>query len=321
MEGNGDRLGFPGGLWASLSASKRRRRWRKNDKRGNDRMSGADELLGLEGVATLVTGAGAGIAKATALAYAKAGARIACADIDPQAAAAIAAEIVSGGGEAIALHADVTNPKDVHRMVTEAEARFGPLEVAVNVVGGFGGAKPTPFMDITPEEWETPIRRNLTATMLCCQAQGIAMARSGTRGRIVNFASTSGVAGSPSIVHYGAANAAVIHLTKSVALEYAAYGIRVNCVVPGTHWTAAVQNQVDDPVRGAQMRAFFERTAASNPMGRLGEPAETAGAALFLGSRLSDYMTGHVVVSDGGIVNTTARGAIVEDQRPTALTR
>ena len=206
-----------------------------------------------------------------------------CVDIIQPSAAATAAEIVSNGGEAIALHADVTNPDDVRRMVTNAEAQLGPLEVAVNVVGGFGGAKPTPFMDITPEEWETPIRRNLTATMLCCQAEGIAMARSGTKGRIINFGSTSGVAGSPSIVHYGAANAAVIHLTKSVALEYVDYGIRVNCVVPGTHWTPAVQRQVDDPVRGEQMRAYFERSAAANPMGRLGGVDETAGAALFPG--------------------------------------
>jgi NAD(P)-dependent dehydrogenase (short-subunit alcohol dehydrogenase family) len=204
-------------------------------------------------------------------------------------------------------------------MVAAVEDRLGPLEVAVNVVGGFGGARPRPFMDMPLDEWEMPLRINLTGTMLCCQAEGIAMARRGTKGRIVNFASSSGIAGSPSIVHYGAAKAAVMHLTKSVALEYADYDIRVNCVVPGTHWTAGIERQANDPENGARIRAFSQRVREQTPLKRMGETWETAGVALFLGSKLSSYMTGHIVVSDGGVVHTTARGGVSEGMTPKAL--
>lgn len=282
-------------------------------------MSGADELLGLNDVVVLVTGAGSGLAKATALLYAQAGARVAAADIDAQAAANTAAEIAEQGGEAIVLQADVTKPDQVSRMVAEVERRLGPLEVAVNVVGSFGGVKPKAFLDVPLDEWEIPIRMNLTSTMLCCQAEGLAMARSGAHGRIVNFSSSSGIAASPTIVHYGAANAAVIHLTKSVALELAEYGIRVNCVVPGTHWTAGIERQANDPENGARIRAFAERVRKETPLKRMGETWETAGAALYLGSRLSSYMTGHVVISDGGILHTTARGGVSEGLKPAAL--
>jgi NAD(P)-dependent dehydrogenase (short-subunit alcohol dehydrogenase family) len=282
-------------------------------------MRGADELLGLKDAVVLITGAGSGLAKATALLYAQAGARVAAVDINEAAAAETAAEIAENGGTAISLKADVTAPQDVTRMVAEVERRFGALEVAVNVVGSFGGVKPKAFLDVPLEEWEIPIRMNLTSTMLCCQAEGLAMARSGVQGRIVNFSSSSGIAASPSIVHYGAANAAVIHLTKSVALELADYGIRVNCVVPGTHWTPGIERQANDPENGARIRAFAERVRQQTPLKRMGEPWETAGAALFLGSKLSSYVTGHVVISDGGILHTTARGGVSEGLKPIAL--
>jgi NAD(P)-dependent dehydrogenase (short-subunit alcohol dehydrogenase family) len=282
-------------------------------------MSGADELLGLQDAVTLVTGSGSGIGKATALLYAQAGARVACCDINEAAAQATVEEIAGKGGRAIAIGVDITRLESVRAMVAAVEDRLGPLEVAVNVVGGFGGARPRPFMDMPLDEWEMPLRINLTGTMLCCQAEGIAMARRGTKGRIVNFASSSGIAGSPSIVHYGAAKAAVMHLTKSVALEYADYDIRVNCVVPGTHWTAGIERQANDPENGARIRAFSQRVREQTPLKRMGETWETAGVALFLGSKLSSYMTGHIVVSDGGVVHTTARGGVSEGMTPKAL--
>jgi NAD(P)-dependent dehydrogenase (short-subunit alcohol dehydrogenase family) len=283
------------------------------------RMNHEHELLGLDGTVTLVTGAGSGIGKATALLYARAGAAVACCDINRVASEETASEIAADGGRAAALSVDVTSKDSVQAMVAAVESTLGPLEVAVNVVGGFGGARPRPFMDMSLEEWEMPIRVNLTGTMLCCQAEGIAMARRGGPGRIVNFASSSGVTAAPTIVHYGAAKAAVIHLTKSVALEYADYGIRVNCVVPGTHWTAGIERQANDPENGARIRAFADQVRRQTPMRRMGDTWETAGAALFLGSRLSSYMTGHIVVSDGGILHTTARGSVSEGMTPKVL--
>jgi NAD(P)-dependent dehydrogenase (short-subunit alcohol dehydrogenase family) len=280
-------------------------------------MADAD-LLGLKGAVTLVTGAGSGIGKATALLYAEAGALVACCGVIEADEAATAAEITAKGGRAIHVNADVRDLGQVRAMVAEVEARLGPLEVAVNVVGGLSGQRPKPFMDLTMEDWDAPVRNNLTSTMLCCQAEGIAMARRGTKGRIVNFASSSGVTAAPTMVHYGAAKAGVIHLTKSVALEYAPYGIRVNCVVPGTHLTPSLERQMADP-ENEGMRTFLDRVRESTPLGRMGEARETAGAALFLGSKLSAYMTGHIVVSDGGILHTSARGTVSEGLTPRAL--
>jgi NAD(P)-dependent dehydrogenase (short-subunit alcohol dehydrogenase family) len=278
-----------------------------------------EDILGLRNVVTLVTGAGSGIGKAVALIYAQAGAQVACCGAVEDAEAATAAQITAAGGRAIHMRTDVTRQDEVRAMVAAVEARLGPLEVAVNVVGGLAGQRPKPFMDLTLEDWEIPVRNNLTSTMLCCQAEGIAMARRGTRGRIVNFASASGIAGAAHMAHYGAAKAAVIHLTKTVALEYAAYGIRVNCVVPGAHMTPSVERQAADPQTGAAMREFLERANRMTPMGRMGEAWETAGTALFLGSRLSSFMTGHSVVSDGGALIANARGGVAEGLTPKAL--
>jgi NAD(P)-dependent dehydrogenase (short-subunit alcohol dehydrogenase family) len=282
-------------------------------------MTSESELLGLEGAVTIVTGAGSGIGKAVAMIYAQAGAQVACCGAIEEAEAQTAAEITAAGGRAIHLRADVTRKDDVIAMVAEVEKRLGALEVAVNVVGGLAGQRPTPFMDMTLEDWEIPVRNNLTSTMLCCQAEGIAMARRGTKGRIVNFASSSGIAAAPHMAHYGASKAAVIHLTKTVAMEYADYGIRVNCVVPGAHMTPSVERQSRDPVTGEAMRAFLDRANRMTPMGRMGEAWETAGTALFLGSRLSSYMTGHIVVSDGGVLIANARGGVAEGMKPKAL--
>lgn len=282
-------------------------------------MSSENELLGLNDAVTLVTGAGSGIGKAVALIYAQAGARVACCGAIEEAEAATAAEITAAGGQAIHMRTDVTTKGDVLAMVAEVEARLGPLEVAINVVGGLAGQRPTPFMDMTQEDWEIPVRANLTSTMLCCQAEGIAMARAGTRGRIINFASASGIAAAPHMAHYGAAKAALIHLTKTLAMEYADYGIRVNCVVPGAHMTPSVERQSRDPATGEAMRAFLERANRMTPMGRMGEAWETAGTALFLGSRLSSYMTGHIVMSEGGALIASARGGVAEGLKPKAL--
>jgi NAD(P)-dependent dehydrogenase (short-subunit alcohol dehydrogenase family) len=282
-------------------------------------MTSERELLGLDGAVTLVTGAGSGIGKAVALIYGQAGAQVACCGAIEEAEAETAAEIVAAGGRAIHMRTEVTRQDEVRALVAEVEERLGPLEVAVNVVGGLAGQRPTPFMDMTLEDWDIPVRNNLTSTMLCCQAEGIAMARRGTKGRIINFASASGIAAAPHMAHYGAAKAAVIHLTKTLAMEYADYGIRVNCVVPGAHMTPSVARQASDPATGEAMRAFLDRANRMTPMGRMGEAWETAGAALFLGSRLSSYMTGHIVVSDGGALIASARGGVAEGLKPKAL--
>lgn len=269
----------------------------------------AEGLLGLTDAVALVTGGAGGIPKATAVALARAGAHVAVADIADDATQATVAEIAALGRRAIGLHADVRNIAEVRAMVEETRRRLGPITVAVNGVGSLGAATPKSFLDFTVEEWNGPMELNLTSTLLCMQAQAIAMIEDGVAGRIVNFGSTSGITAAPSIAHYGAANAGVIHLTKSAALELADYRIRVNCVVPGTHDIDRSGRETATSRRPEQAE-FLRRAAAATPLGRLGAAEDTAGVALFLASELSSYLTGHVVVSDGGITHTTARPAV-----------
>jgi NAD(P)-dependent dehydrogenase (short-subunit alcohol dehydrogenase family) len=267
------------------------------------------ELLGLIGTVALVTGGAGGIPKATAIALAKAGADVAVVDIADEFTAQTVTQIQALGRRAIGIHADVRDPADVHAMVETARAQLGPITVAVNGVGSLGVATPKSFLDYTLDEWNGPIALNLTATMLSMQAEAIAMITDGVAGRIVNFGSTSGLVAAPSVSHYGAANAGVIHLTKSVALELASYDIRVNCVIPGTHDIDRTGRQTATSSRPEQAE-FLRKAAAATPQGRLGLAEETAGVAVFLASNLSSYLTGHSVVSDGGVTHTTARPAV-----------
>jgi NAD(P)-dependent dehydrogenase (short-subunit alcohol dehydrogenase family) len=266
----------------------------------------AAQLFGLTNAVALVTGGAGGIPKATAIALARAGAHVAVVDIADKFTAETVKEIEALGRRAIGLHADVRSPDDVHQMVETTRSELGPITVAINGVGSLGAATPKSFLDFTLDEWNGPIELNLTSAMLCMQAEAVAMIRDGIAGRIVNFGSTSGLSAAPSVSHYGAANAGVIHLTRSVALELAPYDIRVNCVVPGTHNIDRSGRETPTSRRPEQAE-FLRRAAEATPQKRLGLADETAGVALFLASNLSSYMTGHAVISDGGITHTTAR--------------
>lgn len=274
------------------------------------------EPLGLAGTVALVTGAGNGMARATALQLARAGCDVAVVDLDPEAARGTAAEVVALGRRAFAIGMDLTEPSAPAEMVRQSVAELGELGVAVNFCGGTAGVN-KPFLDLTLEEWRRPVDLNLTSTFLSCQAEAISMVRGGGGGAIVNVSSSSGMTAAPNLAAYGVANAGVIHFTKTAAVELAPYGVRVNCVVPGTHWSAKTrENATSGP---PAVREFFSHAATVTPLGRLGEPDETAGVAVFLASRLSSYMTGHAVVSDGGILHTTARPAFGGAKVPDAI--
>lgn len=274
------------------------------------------DLLGLAGKVALVTGAGNGMARATALQLATAGCDVAVVDLDGDAAERTAAEVAGLGRRSIAIAADLTDADAPAAMVAEAVDALGELRVAVNFCGGTAGVN-KPFLDLTVEDWERPLALNLTSTLLSCQAEAISMVRGGAGGSIVNVGSSSGVTAAPNLAGYGVANAGVIHFTKTAAIELAPYDVRVNCVVPGTHWAAKTrENATSGP---PAIREFFAHAATVTPLGRLGEPEETAGVAVFLASRLSSYMTGHAVVSDGGILHTTARPAFGGTKVPDAI--
>jgi 2-deoxy-D-gluconate 3-dehydrogenase len=254
------------------------------------------DLLGLVDAVALVTGAGHNIAKGCAIQLARAGCHVAVVDLNVEAGQATVKEIEELDRRAVFIEADVLDPAGVQRMVAETLDRLGSLDVACNVVGNPGHAV-KPFLDTTLEEWNTTVHRNLGSAFLATKAEAIAMIERRIPGRIINFASSSGVVGAPTIADYGAANAGVIHFTKSAAMEVARYGLRVNCVVPGTHWREGTET----------LSEFAQLAAKAPPLGRLGRARETAGVAVFLASNLSSYVTGHAVFSDGGVVHTTAR--------------
>jgi NAD(P)-dependent dehydrogenase (short-subunit alcohol dehydrogenase family) len=260
-----------------------------------------DDLLGLRGKVALVTGAARSIGRGCAVELARAGCDVAVVDVADGAATAAAVRQLGRAAEVFG--ADVLDPAAVDAVVAGVAERFGRLDVAVNTVGGTHA--PKPFRELTLEEWHDVVDRNALATFLCCRSEAAWMLDHGVAGAIVNVASVSGVAGAPNAVDYGAANAAVVHLTASMALELAPHGIRVNCIAPGTHWTETTReaSASADP----QLRAWVHATEAATPLGRLGEVAEAGGVAVFLASRLSTYVTGQTIVSDGGLVHTTAR--------------
>jgi NAD(P)-dependent dehydrogenase (short-subunit alcohol dehydrogenase family) len=145
------------------------------------------------------------------------------------------------------------------------------------------------------------------------------MIERGINGRIINVASSSGVVGGPNVSDYGAANAGVIHFTKSAAMELARFGLRVNCIIPGTHDTETSRARAAESGRDPNMQRFREAAAKAPPLGRLGDPLDTGGLAVFLASNLSSYVTGHGIFSDGGVVHTTARPAVGMEMMPAAL--
>jgi NAD(P)-dependent dehydrogenase (short-subunit alcohol dehydrogenase family) len=280
--------------------------------------SALSRLLGLEGRVALVTGGGNGIGRATCLQLAAAGCDVAVVDLDLEAADRTVTEIRALGRSGTAIAKDLTRPSAPREMVEEAVAALGDLSVAVNVCGGTAGVTKS-FLDLSIDEWHRPLTLNLDSTFLSCQAEAVAIVRSGRPGTIVNVASSSGVAAAPNLAGYGAANAGVVHFTKTAALELAPYDVRVNCIIPGTHWTAGTRRNATSPDSPSAVREFFATAEKVTPLRRLGEAEETAGVALFLASDLSAYMTGHAVVSDGGILHTTARPAFGGTRVPEAL--
>ena len=262
------------------------------------------DLLGLNGCVALVTGGCQSIGRGCATQLARAGCQIVVSDIVDGAAAV--AELSSFGAEAIFVRADATSRDEMTELLALIERRFGRLDIAVNTVGSTRG--PRPFLDIGDDEWDEVVRMNLSTAMLATQLEARTMIRLGIAGRIINVGSLSGVIGAPNASGYGAANAGVLHLTASAALELAPYQIRVNCIIPGTHDTETTRaaRSGDNPA----LAEWVRQAEASVPLGRLGDPNETGGLAVFLASSLSSYMTGQGLISDGGLVHTSARPPI-----------
>jgi 2-deoxy-D-gluconate 3-dehydrogenase len=278
----------------------------------------SDELLGLTDACALVTGGARGIGRGCALRLAQAGCHVAIADLNVDHAETTAREIEAIGRKAVVVEADVRDEASVQAMVQAAVAGLGSIDVACNVVGNLSH-NPKPLLDLTLEEWNATVHRNMGTTFLCTKVEAIVMIERDIRGRIINVASSSGVVGGPNVSDYGAANAGVIHFTKSAAMELARFGLRVNCIIPGTHDTESSRARAAEAGRDPNMQRFREMAAKAPPLGRLGDPLDTGGLAVFLASNLSSYVTGHGVFSDGGVVHTTARPPVGLEMMPAAL--
>ncbi|MGC9359286.1 MAG: SDR family NAD(P)-dependent oxidoreductase [Anaerolineae bacterium] len=249
------------------------------------------DTFSLEGQIGIVTGGGQGLGQAFSLAFAEAGADIVVAEINPETGPATVREVERLGRRALFVETDVTNRSNVEAMVAHTLSAFGRVDFLMN---NAGITKWAPAEEVTEEDWRAVMAVNLDGVFYGCQAVAGPMKEAGG-GRIINIASMSGmIVNFPQAqASYNASKAAVIHLTRSLACEWAPYGIRVNAIAPGYMATPMAQPFFDDP-------AYGERWMQAIPMGRPGQPQELAGAAIYLASEASSYVTGEVIVVDGG---------------------
>jgi 3-oxoacyl-[acyl-carrier protein] reductase len=248
----------------------------------------------------IVTGAGRGIGRATALELARMGADIVVAEVDKANAERTASEVRALGRRASVVPTDVTSRKDLAAMAERARAEFGRIDILVNNAGIYRAAA---TLDVTEEHWDAIMDINAKAVFFASQAVLPTMIAQ-KRGAIVSLASMAGKIGSPTNLPYNASKAAVISITKSLALAHAAHGIRVNCVCPGfveTDMWTAVAREIGAIV-GRSPEEFTAQRRAQVPLGRMERPEDVANAIAFLVSPRAEYITGQALSVDGGLI-------------------
>lgn len=250
----------------------------------------------LEGKVALITGAGSGIGRAAAQRFAAEGCAVAVIDMAAPAAEETAGKIVADGGRAMACPANVTIDTEVRAAVARTVEAFGSLDVLYNNAGVNSSGS---VADATEEDWDRCFAVNVKGTFLCSRAAVAHLAASGS-GAIVNQASVAALVGVPNFAAYCAAKGAVVALTRSMAIDLAPRGIRVNAICPGTVFTPLMEPMLR--ARGdGDMEIGLARTVVKYPIGRLGTPEEIASAALFLASAGASFLTGSILAADGGM--------------------
>jgi 3-oxoacyl-[acyl-carrier protein] reductase len=265
-------------------------------------MTALDSAFDLTGRTAIVTGAGSGIGRASALRMAEAGASVVCADCNRDTAEQTVALIKEASGSATAATVDVSDRDQVGTLVADTVRRAGRLDVMGNIAGIIG--PPLEVTEVTADELERVLAVNLRGVVWGCQAAARVMVAQG-RGSIVNMSSGAIDIPAPGLITYALAKAGVAQLTKTLAIEVAARGVRVNAVAPGfvvtgmtaRHWVRA-DGSVDERAREATLAPMRERS----PMGVLGEPDDIAYAVLYLASDASQFMTGQILRPNGGVV-------------------
>ncbi|HEV8683335.1 MAG TPA: SDR family NAD(P)-dependent oxidoreductase [Actinomycetota bacterium] len=244
----------------------------------------------LEGKVALVTGGSRGIGRAIALAFAQAGADVMLAARGREELEAATKEVEAEGRRALAVPTDVTDPEQVRSLVDRAAEEMGTIDILVNNAGG------APFLStvdsIREDGFEKYLRLNFTSAFYCTKAVAPLLLEK-RAGCVINVASVAGLTASPGLTYYGAAKAALINFTRTVAREWASSGIRVNAIAPG--WI-----ETDLNVGARQDPNFYETIRSSIPMGRWGRSEEVATVARFLASDAASFITGAVIVVDGG---------------------
>ena len=248
------------------------------------------ELFDLTGRVAIVTGGAIGLGRQMAEGLAEMGALLVLCARKQERCQQAAEELGQLGGKAIALSCDVKNPLSIQQLVDDTLSQFGRIDVLVNNAGISWGA---PAEEMTLADWNKVIETNLTGTFLCAQAVGKVMIRQG-RGKIINIASVAGLGGAPPelpAIGYHASKGGVISFTKDLACKWAPHNIQVNAIAPGwfpTHMSNKILERYSD--------LFLSHI----PLGRFGNDHDLKGAAVFLASDASNYVTGHVLVVDGG---------------------
>jgi NAD(P)-dependent dehydrogenase (short-subunit alcohol dehydrogenase family) len=243
----------------------------------------------LAGKVAIITGAASGLGQATALLFAKEGAKVVIADINEAGGAETAARMKAEGGEAIFVRTDVTSAKDAEAMVKKAVEAYGKLDVLFN---NAGIAMRLPVVELPEADWDRCIDINLKGVYLGSKYAIPEMIQNGG-GSIINMSSIYGIVGARTRAAYAASKGGVANLTRSMALDYARYNIRVNCICPGFVETPLFKGAV-------KTQEEYQAIVNSHPIGRLGRPIDIAYGALYLASDESSFVTGVALPIDGG---------------------
>jgi len=246
-------------------------------------------IVDLTDQVAIVTGAARGLGQTIARDLAASGAIVACIDVNEDLLAGTVESINAAGGRAAAFACDVTNSERVTEVVRQVAEQFGRLDILVN---NAGVTRDNLVMRMKDEEWDLVLGINLRGTFLFTRAAAKPMSK-GKRGRIINIASVSGMMGNPGQVNYSASKAGVIGLTRTVSRELCKRNITVNAVAPGFIATDMAAKLGEE---------LIAQITAETPLGRLGSPQDVADAVLFLASEAASFITGHVLVVDGGLM-------------------